>query len=66
MCTTSTSGACDQLLGGVERLVGAQGLGGALCALGRGGGDPDEARSCEPGGPRMDGTDEPGPSDGNA
>ena len=59
-------GRRDQLLGGLERPVRPQGLGRALCAPGRGGGDPDEARSREPGGPCVDGTDEPGPSYGNA
>ena len=37
----------------------------ALRALGCGRGNPDEASACKPGGARMNGTDEPGPCDGN-
>ena len=59
-------GGLDQPLGGVVGELGPEGIGRAPAVRGSGRGDPDKARTCEPGGPRMDGTDEPGPSNGNA
>ena len=51
--------------GDVERALGAERGRGAARALRRGRGDPDEASPRKPGGARMNGTDEPGPCDGN-
>ena len=55
----------DEFLGRSERALGAERGRGAACMLRRRRGNTDEAGACEPGGARMNGTDEPGPCDGN-